>query len=140
MSYRSFDSTNHLVGNRSQASFCMNSTMHSFRRVFFRLPLELRREIYSYTLIAEKPVYLHHGPLSQHYFGWQEDSSTSNEELKCVVTFLWDTTEANMNDARAYFYSHNSFVIEWDPLAVDVLRACGPRPYRPNFPSFESLC
>ena len=81
-----------------------------------RLPLELKREIYAYTLIANNPV-----ALTEDFEDWFQETlqytplerrNRADQELERALRFFIRSSRApDKGFAHAYFLSHNTFYI-----------------------------
>ena len=79
---------------------------------FWRLPGELRSQIYEYTLIAEKPIIVWE-TLSFNTYFWRERCERENREGELAMKFLiWNSPGADWNDAHAFLLRNNTFKIQ----------------------------
>ena len=84
--------------------------------VLSQIPLEIRLDIYCYTLIAENPIQLRDEANSKALYRWQEPCEDATQELKRASEFyLWATQKhqhIKHEEIHDYFLSHNVFSIQ----------------------------
>ena len=83
--------------------------------VLSRIPLEIRLDIYSYTLIAEDPIQLRDAADNKTLYRWQEPFEDATQKLKRASEFyLWAAQicqHIKHEEIHDYFLGHNTFSI-----------------------------
>ncbi|MCJ1324762.1 hypothetical protein MMC10_001424 [Thelotrema lepadinum] len=78
--------------------------------VLSNVPTEIRREIYDYTLIAERPIQLRKDGQLKALYWWKERSREANQQLKRASDFyLWADPTLDYKEVHDYLLSHNTF-------------------------------